>query len=109
MPRRRTIRAAQSVAALMLATGCSVAAEGPEVVTTIDGDPVYKLLEPDRIPAVREPEFVTGRDADAQMVPGEPVMGLVIEGEAHAYSLWHLDAHEIVWDEVGGVAVAVTW
>ena len=109
MPRRHALRAAQSATALLLATGCSFAADGPEIVTTIDGDPVYKLLEPDRIPAIREPEFVTGRDADAQMVPSEPVMGLVIDGEAHAYSLWQLDAHEIVWDEFGGVAVAVTW
>ena len=80
-----------------------------EVVTTIDGDDVYRLLPPDRIPAIRDPEFVTGNDADRQMLAQEPVLGLVIDGDVRAYSLWQLDAHEIVNDVVGGVPVAVTW
>jgi hypothetical protein len=34
---------------------------------------------------------------------------LIVGGEARAYSLWQLDAHEIVNDEVAGTAIAVTW
>jgi hypothetical protein len=80
-----------------------------EVIMTIDGDSVYRLLPPDAIPAVHEPEFVTGSAANEQMLPEEPVLGVVVGGEAHAYSLWHLDAHEIVNDVVGGVPIAATW
>jgi hypothetical protein len=43
------------------------------------------------------------------MSPEEPVLGLVVNGESRAYSLWQLDAHEIVNDVVGGVPLAATW
>ena len=39
----------------------------------------------------------------------EPVLGIVLDGEALAYSLWQLDAHEIVNDEIKGTAIAATW
>jgi hypothetical protein len=81
----------------------------PEVYGTFDGDPMYTLLPPGAIPAIDEPQFVTGSEADAQMLPDEPVLGLVIGDDARAYSLWQLDSHEIVNDVVGGVAVAATW
>jgi hypothetical protein len=74
-----------------------------------DGDPMYTVLEPDAIPAIRDPEFVTGDAATAQMSPSEPVIGVVIGNEAHAYSTWQLDAHEIVNDRIGGAAIAATW
>ena len=81
----------------------------PEVYGTFDGDPMYTLLPPGAIPAIDAPQFVTGSEADAQMLPDEPVLGLVIGEDARAYSLWQLDSHEIVNDVVGGVAVAATW
>ncbi len=80
-----------------------------DVFGTFDGDPMYTLLEPDAIPAIRDPEFVSGEEARAQMSADEPVLGVVIGGDALAYSLWQLDAHEIVNDVVGGRAIAVTW
>ncbi len=81
----------------------------PPTVAVIDGEPIYKVLEPGAIPAIENPTFVTGAAADKQMKPGEPVIGVVIDGEAHAYSLWQLDAHEIVNDEIQGTAFAATW
>ena len=81
----------------------------PEVYGTFDGDPMYTLLPPGAIPAIDAPQFVTGSEADAQMLPDEPVLGLVIGEDVRAYSLWQLDSHEIVNDVVGGVAVAATW
>jgi hypothetical protein len=60
-------------------------------------------------PQVVEPEFVSGAEADRQMRPKEPVLGVVVDGEARAYSLWQLDAHEIVNDEIAGSAIAATW
>ncbi len=81
----------------------------PEVVTTIDGEEMYQVLPAGAIPAIFDPAFVRGQEASSQMSGEEPVMGVVIGGEARAYSLWHLDAHEIVNDRIGDVAFAVTW
>lgn len=81
----------------------------PEVVTTIGGEDVYQLLPVGAIPAIDDPEFVSGADADAQMRGEEPVLGVVFGGQARAYSLWQLDAHEIVNDEIAGRAIAATW
>ncbi|HDL18904.1 MAG TPA: DUF3179 domain-containing protein [Bacteroidetes bacterium] len=80
-----------------------------KVVATVDGDSVYQVLPPDAIPAIRSPEFVTGEEAAKQMSDDELVMGVVINGEARAYSLWQLDSHEIVNDVSGDVLFAVTW
>ena len=85
------------------------ALQGPKTVAVIDGEPIYKVLEPGAIPAIENPTFVSGAAADKQMKAEEPVMGVVIDGEAHAYSLWQLDAHEIVNDEIKGTAFAATW
>ena len=80
-----------------------------KVVAVVDGDSVYQVLPPDAIPAIRKPVYVTGKEASAQMSAKEPVMGLLYKGESRAYSLWQLDAHEIVNDVIGGVPLAVTW
>lgn len=76
------------------------------------GDGVLMTVLPkDAIPAIFNPEFVSGSEADAQMRDNEPVLGIVdpVTGEAKAYSLWQLDRHEIVNDRLGGKPVAVTW
>lgn len=83
--------------------------KSPEIVAIIDGDNVYKLLEPDGIPAIREPMFLTGVEAQKQMSANEPVMGIILNGEKRAYSLWQLDHHEIVNDYIGDTPIAVTW
>ena len=80
-----------------------------EIVATIDGDTLYQVLPPDAIPAIRQPRFLQGSDARAQMSDAEMVMGILFEGEARAYSLWQLDAHEIVNDQIGDIKFAVTW
>jgi hypothetical protein len=96
---------------VVLAATVSVSAERPEprVVATIGGDEVYELLPVGAIPAIDNPEFVRGVEADRQMRPEEPVLGIVVSGEARAYSLWQLDAHEIVNDQIAGTAIAATW
>ena len=80
-----------------------------DAVATIQGDTVYQVLQPDAIPAIRHPSFIQGKDAEAQMAKDEMVMGVLLNGEARAYSLWQLDAHEIVNDQVGDIKFAVTW
>jgi hypothetical protein len=86
-------------------------AQKPEVSVhgTFDGDTMYTVLPPDAIDAIMEPEFVTGEEADKQMSPDEMVLGIMFGGETRAYSLWHLDAHEIVNDSIAGVPIAATW
>ncbi len=69
------------------------------------------VLPPDSIQALSQPVFVTREEADHWMADDEPVLGLVDpgSGQAKAYSLWHLEHHEVVNDRVGGKPVAVTW
>jgi hypothetical protein len=64
---------------------------------------------PDGIPAIDRPAFVIPREADAWLRPKEPVIALVVNGDARAYPLQILMWHEIVNDTVGGVPVAVTY
>lgn len=80
-----------------------------EVHGVFDGDTMYTVLPPEAIPAILEPEFISGEEADSQMSPDEMVMGILAGGEARAYSLWHLDAHEVVNDTIGGIPIAATW
>ncbi len=62
----------------------------------------------DGIPAISEPKFI---DVDAVFFLGglEPVISLVIDGEARAYPLQILIWHEIVNDVIGDRAVLVTF
>ena len=61
----------------------------------------------DGIPAIDEPEFAPV--AEGTLPDNEPVIGLVLNGDARAYPLRVLIWHEIVNDVVGGVPVAVTY
>jgi hypothetical protein len=74
----------------------------------IDGDRVQTVLPPDAIPAIDDPAFVRAANA-AFMRDEEPVVALVHRGIAKAYSVWHLDRHEIVNDQFGPDPLAVTW
>ena len=84
------------------APGVAVAGSG------LDLD-IITVLSKDAIPAIDEPRFLTGAAAETQMLPGERLLGVVIDGEARAYPLKMLSRHEIVNDEVAGVPIAVTW
>ncbi len=74
----------------------------------IDGDPIVTLLPPDGIPAIDNPRFAPASKSKF-MHEGEPVLGVVHNGIAKAYSIWHLDRHEVVNDDFGGDPLAVTW
>jgi len=67
------------------------------------------ILGKDGIPAILDPQFVSGAEAAEQMLDSERVLGVSINGDHRAYPLNQLSRHEIVNDEVGGVPVAVTW
>lgn len=76
----------------------------------IDGDIMYTLLPPDRIPAIQDPVLVSAEEAGEWMQDDEIVIGVIGPGgEARAYSAWHLDHHEIVNDRVGEIPIVVAW
>ena len=96
-------------AVMTVAAVASAERPEPEIVATWGGDEVYQVLPLGAIPAIDDPEFVTGEAADAQMAADEPVLGLVIGDTARADSLWQLDSHELVNDVIEGTAIAATW
>lgn len=100
-----------AVAALTFVQALAVPAQRPEpeVFGVFEADTMYTVLPADAIPAIREPEYVQGADALAQMTPDEPVIGVAFGDDAVCWSAWHLDRHEIVNDHAGGRAIAATW
>jgi hypothetical protein len=62
----------------------------------------------DGIPSIDDPKFVPIA-AMTDLAPTEPVVGLMVNGDARAYPLRILTWHEIVNDVVGGIPVVVTY
>lgn len=62
----------------------------------------------DGIPSIDRPRFLPLPEVSG-LVPTEPVIGLVLNGDARAYPLRILIWHEIVNDTVGDVPVTVTY
>lgn len=60
------------------------------------------------IPALDDPDMITANEA-TYLRPGEPVFGIVVEGDARAYPLRILDWHEMANSTVGGVPVALAY
>ncbi len=76
----------------------------------VKGGILMHVLDPDAILSINAPVFVSAREANTFMADDEPVLGLFDGKVAKAYSLWHLDRHEIVNDSLPGFGpVAVTW
>ncbi len=67
------------------------------------------VLPKDRIVPIDEPTFAAVAEAPDYMDPQEPVVALIIDGDARAYPLAMLMWHEIVNDSVGGAPVTVTF
>ena len=63
----------------------------------------------DGIPPIDEPAFVSVAEANGMLADREPVIGLVVNGEAKAYPLQVLMFHEIANDTIGGIPVSVTF
>ncbi len=88
---------------LLATTACTTAEEQQDY----SNDEIRTLLPYDAIPAITEPQFVSASaaklDADA------PIIGVNLNDESHAYSLYLLNGHEIVNDVVGGMNIATTW
>lgn len=66
-----------------------------------------QLLPRGAIAAIRQPVFVTAGEANID--GGSWVLGVVIDGQAKAYSLNLLNSHEIVNDHIGATKFAAVW
>ncbi len=76
---------------------------------TVDPEAIDTLLPRDSIRAIDRPHFESASQAASAMKPDERLIGLIVNGDARAYPLPILSAHEVVNDVVGGEPVAVTW
>jgi hypothetical protein len=75
---------------------------------TVDPSEIVTVIARDRIPSIDDPLFVFVGE-EKSLPDREPVMSVVVNGEARAYPLRIMMWHEIVNDTVGGVRVAVTY
>ncbi len=75
--------------------------------TLQEKDEIQYVLSRDTIPAIKDPEYVPAEEAGLD--DNEPVIGVVINGESRAYSVYLLNHHEIVNDRIGDTAFVVTW
>jgi hypothetical protein len=73
------------------------------------GLPIVAWGHRDFFPVIRKPWYVTARQGDVLLAEDEPVLGLVLGGEARAYSTNQLNKHEMVLDQVAGTPVLVTY
>ena len=97
-------------AAVFILFGCARDSGQINAIASVkdySGDRILTALSYDAIPAILNPEFVSA--AKAKIAADSPVIGVSFNGESHAYSIYLLNGHEIVNDEVGGVKIATTW
>lgn len=62
----------------------------------------------DGIPALLEPKFVDAEDAEF-LEPEDQVIGVILQGKPKAYPIKILNWHEVVNDQVGDIAIVVTF
>ena len=93
---------------VLAACGGAAVAE-PGLPASNDEPEIVTLLPRDAIPSIDNPRFYSVEEANQEYDPNEFVLGLVIDGQARAYSTGLLSSHEIVNDVVAGRPIAVTW
>ncbi len=81
---------------------------GDSAFDPIRADEIQSILPQDAIPALVSPSYVSAAAA-TDIRDTEEVIGLAINGDARAFPIATLSAHEIVDDVIGGRPLAVTW
>jgi hypothetical protein len=66
-----------------------------------------QILPRGSIAAITDPQYVTADEADIS--DDSYVLGVVIDGQARAFSLNILSSHEVVNDRVGELSYAAVW
>ena len=70
-------------------------------------DEFQQLLPRGEIAAVDDPVMISA--AEAEIADHAWVLGVEIDGQAHAYSLNLLNRHEVVNDRIGDRGIAAVW
>ena len=70
-----------------------------------------QVVPRDAFPVFDHPEFVTAKTAESEgyVNDRDPVIGVIILGEAKAYPVSTMGIHELGNDSLGGVPIAVSW
>ena len=70
-----------------------------------------RVAPKDAFPVFNNPKFVSGFEATDKgyVQPGDPVIGLIINGKAKAYPIKTMGIHELGNDTLGGIPIAVSW
>lgn len=99
----KTTKALYALAILTgTALGASCAAAAEDLPPGVE-----QILPRGRIAAVFEPRFVPA--AEAEISDDAWVLGVVVDGQARAYSLNLLNRHEVVNDQIGEQKFAAVW
>lgn len=77
--------------------------------TEVDLNEFTALMQPDGIPPIDDPQFMTVGESKEVFFAHEPVIAIELNDEAKAYPLSILMFHEIVNDELGGELLAITY
>ena len=96
-------------AASLLATVIPAAGPTGQALAQQGGQPqnFEQLLPRGRIASIDQPVFVEA--AAAKVLPESWVLGVMIDGQARAFSLAVLNSHEIVNDSIGNTNYAAVW
>ena len=90
-----------SVAALLAVIG-----ESPAVAEQLPPG-VEQIIPRGQIAAITNPTFVEAEEAEIS--DDAWILGVVLNGRAHAYSLNLLNQHEVVNDRIGDTPFAAVW
>lgn len=83
---------------------------GPDVFTEESYDREgMRAAARDAFPVLDHPEMVLAAAGSKEIDDAEPVIGVVIEGEARAYPISVMGGVELVNDTCGAVPFAVSW
>jgi hypothetical protein len=78
-------------------------------IAAIRPDEIATVLPRDGIPAIVDPPMAPAERVGDELEPDDLVIGVALGGEARAYPIRILSAHEIVDDRVRDTPIAVTW
>lgn len=73
------------------------------------GLPIQAWGPRDCLPVIRDPWYVSAQQGDSLLAADEPVLGVVVDWQAKAYSTNQLNDHEMVLDLIAGTPVLVSY
>jgi len=106
----KSVRIFSLTASILLITWISLTISGtPQSDKTSSELPegFQQLLDRGSLASIDDPVFVSAEEA--RIPPDAWVLGIVIGGDARAYSLNLLNNHEVVNDDFGDQSIAAVW